>query len=65
MHARKLCARLQAADPSGGPTLRHVVEGAGHGSSSADHQVTVGAIALGFLAHHGRLYPGRASACSG
>lgn len=57
MHARKLCAMLQFADPSGGPTLLHIVRDMGHGSNAAGHQAKLGAVTLSFLAHHGGLRP--------
>ena len=52
MHARKLCAMLQYADPNGGPTLLYMVGGAGHGTNSISQELDMATAILSFLAAH-------------
>jgi prolyl oligopeptidase len=55
MHARKLCAMLQDADPHGGPTVLYMVDDAGHGTNPLPQQLDIGAAILSFLAFHSGL----------
>jgi prolyl oligopeptidase len=55
LHARKLVAMLQHADPQGGPTLLRMVDGTGHGVGPARLQLDIAATTLRFLAHHAGL----------
>jgi prolyl oligopeptidase len=55
MHARKLCAMLQHADPEGGPALLYMVDGAGHGANSIAQELDMATAILAFLAVHSGL----------
>ncbi|HEX6519473.1 MAG TPA: prolyl oligopeptidase family serine peptidase [Streptosporangiaceae bacterium] len=52
LHARKMCAALQHADPCGGPVLLHHVEGVGHGAKPGQRGSRAAATVLSFLAYH-------------
>ncbi len=50
LHARKMCAALQHADPAGGPFLYREETDVGHGARAVSRQVDLSADVLGFLA---------------
>ncbi|MEU1280274.1 prolyl oligopeptidase family serine peptidase [Streptomyces sp. NPDC005805] len=55
LHARKFCARLQQADPGGGPFLLRTYGDSGHVSMPPAVRRQMGADILAFLAAHTRL----------
>jgi prolyl oligopeptidase len=57
LHARKLCAALQAATAGDGPVLLRDERGVGHGARSVSRTVGLSVDVLAFLARHTGLEP--------